>query len=39
MIKQILAYAKFFKDMCTFKRKSKDDKSQKVILSEQVRSI
>jgi len=38
-IKQILAYAKFLKDMCTFKRKSKDDKSKKVLLSEQVSSI
>ena len=35
-INQILAYAKFHKDMCTLKRKSKDDKSKKVILSEQV---
>ena len=25
--------------MCTFKRKSKDDKSKKVLLSEQVSSI
>ena len=27
VIRQIPAYAKFFKDMCTFKRKPKDDKS------------
>ena len=33
-IRQILAYAKFLKAMCTFKRKSKDDKSKKVLLSE-----
>jgi len=33
-IRQIPAYAKFLKDMCTFKRKSKDDKSKKVLLSE-----
>jgi len=33
-IRQIRAYAKFIKDMCTFKRKSKDDKSKKVLLSE-----
>jgi len=38
-IRQIPAYAKFLKDMCTFKRKSKDDKSKKVLLSEQVSSI
>ena len=38
-IKQISAYAKFLKDMCTFKRKSKDDKPPKVFLSEQVSSI
>jgi len=38
-IKQISAYARFLKDMCTFKRKSKDGKSKKVLLSEQVSSI
>jgi len=38
-IRQIHAYTKFLKDMCTFKAKSKDDKSQKVVLSEQVSSI
>ena len=38
-IRQIPAYAKFFKDMCTFKRKLKDNKSKKVLLSEQVSSI
>jgi len=38
-IGQIPAYAKFLKDMCTFKRKSKDSKSQKALLSEQVSSI
>ena len=38
-IKQISTYAKFLKDMCTFKRKSKDNKYSKVFLSEQVRSI
>jgi len=34
-----LAYAKFPKNMCTFKRKSNIDKSKKVLLSEQVSSI
>ena len=38
-IKQIPAYAKFLKDMCTFKRKSKAHCSKKVVLSEQVSSI
>ena len=38
-ITQIPTYAKFLKDMCTFKRKSKDNKSKKVLLSEQVSSI
>ena len=38
-IKQTPAYAKFLKDICTFKRKSKDDKSLKVFVSEQVSSI
>jgi len=38
-IRQIPAYAKFLKDMCTLKRKSKDDKSKKVLLSEQMSSI
>ena len=38
-IRQIPTYAKFLKDMCTFKTKSKDDKSKKVLLSEQVSSI
>ena len=38
-IRQIPTYAKFLKDMCTFKRKSKDNKSEKVLLSEQVSSI
>ena len=33
-IRQIPTYAKFLKDMCTLKRKSKDDKSKKVLLSE-----
>ena len=32
-------YAKFCKYMCTFKRKSKDAKSQKVFLSKQVSTI
>jgi len=32
-----MAYAKFLKDMCTFK--SKDDKSKKVLLSDQVSHI
>ena len=38
-IGQISTYVKFSKDMCPFKRKSKEDKSQKIFLSEQVRSI
>ena len=38
-IKQISAYAKFLKDMCTFKIKSKDDKSQKVFLCEKLSSV
>ncbi|XP_021747322.1 uncharacterized protein LOC110713162 [Chenopodium quinoa] len=38
-IKQIPAYAKFLKDMCTYKRKSKAHCSKKVVLSEQVSSI
>jgi len=38
-MRQIPTYAKFLKDMCTFKRKSKDDKSKKVLLSEQLSSI
>jgi len=38
-IREILAHAKFLKDVCTFKRKSKDDKSKKLLLSEQVCSI
>ena len=38
-IKQIPTCAKFLQDMCTFKRKSKDYKSQKVFLSEEVNSI
>jgi len=39
VIRQISAYVKFLKDMHTFKRKSKDDKSKKVLLSEQASSI
>jgi len=41
-IRQIPTYPKFFKDictLCTFKRKSKDDKLKKVLLSKQVSSI
>jgi len=38
-IRQIPTYAKFLKDMCTFERKSKEDKSKKVLLSEQVSFI
>jgi len=38
-IKQMPTCAKFLQDMCTFKRKSKDYKSQKVFLSEEVNSI
>ena len=38
-IRQFSVYAKSFKDMCTFKRESKDDKSKKVLLSEQVSYI
>jgi len=39
VVKQILACAKFLKDMWTFERKSKDGKSKEVLLSEQVNSI
>ena len=38
-MKYISAYAKFFKGMCTLKKKSNDDKSKKVLLSEQVSTI
>ncbi|KAI5659590.1 hypothetical protein M9H77_28383 [Catharanthus roseus] len=38
-IKQVQAYAKFLKDMCTFKRKSKSSVSKKIFLTEQVNSI
>ncbi|KAI5649973.1 hypothetical protein M9H77_35978 [Catharanthus roseus] len=33
-IKQVPAYAKFLKDMCTFKRKSKSNVSKKIFLTE-----
>ncbi|WP_340057483.1 hypothetical protein, partial [Corynebacterium parakroppenstedtii] len=35
-IKQVPSYAKFLKDLCTQKRKSRTHVSQKVILTEQV---
>ena len=35
-IKQISAYARFLKDMCTFKRKSKDGKSKMVLLNPKI---
>ena len=38
-IKQIPSYAKFLKDLCTQKRKSKPNVSKKVFLTEQVSSI
>ena len=37
MIKQVLAYAKFFKDLCTMKRRIK--LSKKAFLTEQVSAI
>ncbi|KAI5668096.1 hypothetical protein M9H77_17949 [Catharanthus roseus] len=39
VIKQVPAYAKFLKDMCTFKRKTKSNVSKKIFLTEQVSSI
>jgi hypothetical protein len=39
VIQQIPAYAKFLKDMCTFKRRSRAHRPKKVVLSEQVSSI
>ncbi|KAF7810626.1 uncharacterized protein G2W53_037369 [Senna tora] len=38
-IKQVPAYAKLLKDMCTFKRKSKNHVSKMVFLNEQVSSV
>ncbi|KAI5675536.1 hypothetical protein M9H77_06486 [Catharanthus roseus] len=38
-IKQVPAYAKFLKDICTFKRKTKSNVSKKIFLTEQVSSI
>jgi len=38
-IGQIPVYAKFFKNKCIFKRKSKDGKSKRFLLSKQVSSI
>ncbi|KAI5676080.1 hypothetical protein M9H77_07030 [Catharanthus roseus] len=39
VIKQVPSYAKFLKDMCTFKRKSKTSVSKKIFLTEQVSSV
>ncbi|KAI5663025.1 hypothetical protein M9H77_22348 [Catharanthus roseus] len=39
VIKQVSSYAKFLKDMCTFKRKSKSNVSKKIFLTEQVSSV
>ena len=38
-IKQVPSYAKFLKDLCTQKRKSKSHVPKKVLLTEQVSSI
>src|SRR4029450_10224258 len=38
-IKQIPSYAKFLKDLCTQKRKSKGHAPKKILLTEQVSSI
>ena len=38
-IKQIPNYAKFLKDLCTHKRKSRTNVSKKVLLTEQVSSV
>ncbi|KAI5654747.1 hypothetical protein M9H77_31934 [Catharanthus roseus] len=39
VIKQVPSYAKFLKDKCTFKRKSKSNVYKKIFLTEQVSSV